>query len=69
MKDILININGKLVPLAKLPCNKCRWRYSICCPQCEWNKDGRFAVYGGDEEEAKKLNMLASINAEREKHG
>lgn len=31
----------------KLPCNKinCEWRYSIHCPKCEWNKDGKAKVY------------------------
>lgn len=46
-KEILIEINGKKVPLSKLPCikNNCEWRYSIHCPKCEWNKNGKVKVY------------------------
>ena len=44
-KEILVDINGKQVPLSKLPCNKCEWRWSIHCPKCEWNKDGKYKVY------------------------
>ncbi len=29
----------------KLPCYKCKWRYSYVCPQCEWNKDGKYKTY------------------------
>lgn len=44
--NTLININGKKIPLEKLPCWDCEWRYSIHCPKCEWNKDGKYNVYG-----------------------
>ncbi len=44
-QEIIIDINGKEVPLSKLPCNKCEWRYSIHCSKCEWNKDGKVKVY------------------------
>ena len=42
---IIVDINGKKVPLEKLPCNKCEWRYSLFCPKCEWNKEGEYKVY------------------------
>lgn len=42
----MIDINGKSVPLDKLPCSKCKDRYSIHCPSCEWNKDGKYNTYG-----------------------
>ena len=42
---IFVEINGKKVPLEKLPCNKCEWRYSIHCPKGCWNKDGKYNVY------------------------
>lgn len=29
VKKIKIEIKGKEIPLEKLPCNKCEWRYSI----------------------------------------
>lgn len=45
VKKIKIEIKGKEIPLEKLPCNKCEWRYSIFCPRCEWNKNGKFKVY------------------------
>ena len=45
-KPLTVNINGKEVPLEKLPCWTCKWRYSIHCPKCVWNKDGKFNVYG-----------------------
>ena len=44
-KEIMVDINGKLIPISKLPCAKCEWRYSIHCPKCEWNKDGKYKVY------------------------
>lgn len=46
-KEILIEINGKKVPLSELPCikNKCEWRYTTHCPKCEWNRDGKVRVY------------------------
>lgn len=28
-----------------LPCKKCKWRYSICCPKCNWNREGKYKVY------------------------
>ena len=43
--ELMVEVNGKLVPLSKLPCWKCEWRYSIHCPKCEWNKDGKAKVY------------------------
>lgn len=43
--EIMVEVNGKLVPLEKLPCWTCEWRYSIHCPKCEWNKDGKAKVY------------------------
>ena len=30
---------------SKLPCSSCEWRWSICCPECEWNKSGKFNTY------------------------
>lgn len=45
-KKTKVIINGKEIPLEKLPCWKCEWRYSIHCPKCEWNKDGKYNVYG-----------------------
>lgn len=47
MKEIVIDIDGKLVPLRQLPCWKCESRYSIHCPTCKWNSDGRYNTYGG----------------------
>ena len=32
--ELMVEVNGKLVPLSKLPC----WK-------CEWNKDGKAKVY------------------------
>ena len=43
--ELMVEVNGKLVPLSKLPCWTCEWRYSIHCPKCEWNKDGKVKVY------------------------
>lgn len=43
--ELMVEVNGKLVPLEKLPCWTCEWRYSIHCPKCEWNKDGKAKVY------------------------
>lgn len=33
------------VDISKLPCWNCFWRYSLHCPRCEWNKDGKVNVY------------------------
>lgn len=46
-KEILIEINGKKIPLSELPCikNNCEWRYTTHCPKCEWNKNGNVRVY------------------------
>lgn len=33
------------IDLTKLPCWKCEWRYSLHCPHCNWNKDGKVNVY------------------------
>ena len=44
-KEILIDINKKKVPLDKLPCDKCEWRYSLFCPKCKWNENGEYNVY------------------------
>lgn len=44
---IYIDINGKQVPLNKLPCWNCKDRYSIHCPTCSWNGDGKYNTYGG----------------------
>lgn len=35
----------QVIDPTKLPCYKCKWRYSYVCPQCEWNKDGKHKVY------------------------
>lgn len=44
-KEIIVDINGKPVPLSKLPCSKCDLRYNPICPQCDWNRNGQFDVY------------------------
>lgn len=46
-KELYVDINGKKVPFSKLPCAKCKWYYSIHCPKCNWNKGGKYNVYGG----------------------
>lgn len=33
------------VDFDKLPCAKCEWRWSIHCPKCDWNKDGKINTY------------------------
>lgn len=35
----------KEIDITKLPCFKCEWRYSIHCPKCNWNKQGKVKVY------------------------
>ena len=34
-----------LVDWEKMPCAKCEWRYTLDCPQCEWNRNGDYYVY------------------------
>lgn len=51
---LLIDIDGKKVPLNKLPCWTCKDRYSIHCPTCYWNGDGRYNTYGGIQEDKKE---------------
>ena len=29
----------------KLPCLNCEWRWSIHCPKCKWNEDGKYCTY------------------------
>ena len=44
-----INTAGKIKELKadfeKLPCKDCEWRWSICCPKCDWNKEGKYNTY------------------------
>lgn len=63
IKKIYININGKLVDFAKLPCAKCEYRYSYVCPQCNWNKDGKYNTYEAAkiEYEDKEENKIEAI--------
>lgn len=42
---IYININGYATPLQNLKCGSCDYRYSIICPNCEWNKKGKYNTY------------------------
>lgn len=63
MKHLYCRIGNKWVLFSKLPCAKCKWRYSIHCPKCDWNSDGEYNTYGGKmmtEEEAKNDSRKTS---------
>ena len=51
-KDIRIiykQTDNGFVPITvdwnKMPCKNCEWRYAYVCPQCQWNKDGKYLTY------------------------
>ena len=46
-KKLYINIDNKLILFKKLPCMKCKYRYSLHCPSCNWNLDGKYNTYDG----------------------
>ena len=41
----VVETKHKQLDIAKLPCFKCEWRWSIHCPKCQWNKDGNINTY------------------------
>lgn len=58
-KELYIMVHGRWRAFKELPCSKCKDRYSLHCPKCEWNKYGNTNTYGGrlmTAEEAEKLN-------------
>ena len=44
-----INDDGTITEIKvdwdKMPCSKCKWRYSFHCPHGCWNAKGKYIVY------------------------